>query len=112
MNQKNNDDKLDLIFGKFLNVIKYSYSPQFYHGRVTESKNKSLHFVNSFKIKKQNKNKTKKLIENIDTISISIYNYFCSRLRFVSYSYFPYFRYLRQDGNYHFHFLIFKKDYF
>lgn len=54
MNQKNNDDELDLIFGEFLNVIKYSYSPQFYHRRVTESKNKSIHFVNSFKMKKNN----------------------------------------------------------
>ena len=54
MNQKNNDDELDLIFGEFLNVIKYSYSPQFFHRRVTESKNKSIHFVNSFKMKKNN----------------------------------------------------------
>ena len=68
MNQKNNDDELDLIFGEFLNVIKYSYSPQFYHRRVTESKNKSIHFVNSFKIKK--KKKKQQLIENIDTITI------------------------------------------
>ena len=85
---------------------------QFYHARVTESKNKSIHFVlkkksavDSFKIKKT------KLFENIDVISKSIYNYFCLRLIFTSYNYFTYFC-VRQDGNYHFHFLIYKKDFF
>lgn len=51
----------------------------------------------------------RQLFQDIEAISISIYNYFCLNSCFISCNCFPYFCILKQESYYHFHYLIYKK---
>ena len=105
MNQKQNED-LDSMIDEFLNVVKENYSTYYYHKRWR--KIYAFYFVGKKRDKFPN-NENKQPFEDIGAITNSVHNYFCVKLRFMSYIYFPYFNILKQDSNYHFHFLIYKK---
>lgn len=48
--------------------------------------------------------------QNVQNIAESIYQNYSRNFPEITYGYFPYFKFIRNYGNYHFHFLIIIKE--
>ena len=94
-------EKMDSVLDRMCEEIGFSVSKEFpqYIVLVRKPRGKILG-------KKQ-----KKLFETVESTTKNIYHNYardCSNLR---YSFFPYFKLVRNFGDYHFHFLVISKEY-
>ena len=48
--------------------------------------------------------------QNVQNIAESIYQNYSRNFPEITYGYFPYFKFIRNYGNYHFHLLIIRKE--
>lgn len=110
MSQIENKEQ-DMMIEEFLSVFKQTLDLLLSHETDRAKKIDLFIFFKREKRARFTQDKKKRLFEDIEAMSTSIYNNFCLKSRFIFHNYFPYFSVLKQDSKYHFHFLIYKKNY-
>lgn len=103
---------MDDLLDRFFKELESSLWPEFprYTVKVSQLKGSFFALVEKARVKNLNDDR-KCLYDNVKCISENIYQKYAEYSRDHSYGYFPFFKLVKGYGNYHYHFLVAKKEY-
>ena len=103
---------MDGLLDRFYEDIEYAVRDQFrgYYVKVSQL-NSSFFVLVKRRRGKILGEKRKFLFDRLKVISEEIYDKYASLSKLFEQEYFPYFKPVKSYSNYHFHFLVVKKDY-
>ena len=107
------ESALDKMFEDIHRSISKQFSDLLYYTGVSQVKGFFFILIRKKrgKVFSSRRNKMFKIIkQNVQNIAESIYQNYSRNFPEITYGYFPYFKFIRNYGNYHFHFLIIIKE--
>ena len=104
------ESDLDKMFEDFEKNFHNEFSGLFYYVKVSQVKN-SFYILIWKKRGKLFGEKRQELFDKVRTISENIYKNCAGSSTHIMHQYFPYCKLVRNYGNYHFHFLVTRKEY-
>ena len=112
MQQKKLKEKIDIVLDRIYKDIEFSVLKEFPQYIVKVSQVKKCFYVLVRKPRgKILGKKQKKLFETVESITKNIYHNYVSDCSNLRYSFFLYSKLVGNFGDYHFHFLVIRKEY-